>query len=298
MPTKHSKNNTARGYFTKYERSKLDWGDQTHRLESENIKHWDACGICLKLVSDPLVCPSGDLFCKGCIYEHLLTQKQKVKKKMNLFQAQKLRAKEKEAEEEREEAERKLAIFRKIELGEVSNMRKKEARDVVNLRVDDIGARATLTRRTVAQDVSEKEKTMNCFWMPNMGPKGEKTAVKEPDKTTYCPSCSKPLRLKKLKPIKLQPVRGAKVINAGDENYACPVCLKSLTDTHHKIFLKKCGHLICGDCALMTFKEELRCPTCLKGFKKKDIVRLAGGTGFSGSDTRIKVAKVQGTAFQ
>jgi len=176
-------------------------------------------------------------------------------------------------------------------------MKKKQARDVVNLGVDDIGSQATSERRTVSQQVAEEERTMNCFWMPSLGPKGAKTQVKEPDQTFYCPSCNKPLKLKKLKPMKLQIVRGATPTSAGDENYACPVCMKTMTDSQHKIFLKKCGHMICGDCALMTFKEELRCPTCLKSFKKKDIVRLAGGTGFIASDSRIKVASKNRIGF-
>lgn len=81
MP-RHSKNNTASAVFSYDERKKLNWGTQKVRLGKDSIKDFDACCICLHQTVDPLLCSKGHLFCKGCIYESLLAQKQHVKAKL------------------------------------------------------------------------------------------------------------------------------------------------------------------------------------------------------------------------
>lgn len=83
MPgSRHAKNNTALGYFTRHERESLGWGSKKKRLTKDSIKKFYACTICLKLCDSPLLCPNGDLFCKECIYQSLLTQKRRNKQKL------------------------------------------------------------------------------------------------------------------------------------------------------------------------------------------------------------------------
>jgi nitric oxide synthase-interacting protein len=46
--------------------------------------------ICLKDCDDPLACPEGHLFCKSCIYENLLAQKQEIKQRLKSYELQEL----------------------------------------------------------------------------------------------------------------------------------------------------------------------------------------------------------------
>ena len=47
-----------------------------------------ACSICLSPAVEPLACPKGHVFCKGCIYECLLTQKEHKRKQMKKYEEQ------------------------------------------------------------------------------------------------------------------------------------------------------------------------------------------------------------------
>jgi nitric oxide synthase-interacting protein len=67
--SRHSKNNTALGFFTYAERQKLNYGTQKLRLGRESLRDFDACILCLQKARNPVICPKGHLMCKECIYE-------------------------------------------------------------------------------------------------------------------------------------------------------------------------------------------------------------------------------------
>ena len=105
MPgTRHAKNNTALGYFTRHERGKLGWGSQKKRLSKDSIKNFCCCTLCLKVCVDPMVCPQGDLFCKECIYQSLLTQKRKIKRRLKEYKSQQVSNEHKEQYDHRKES--------------------------------------------------------------------------------------------------------------------------------------------------------------------------------------------------
>ena len=116
MPgSRHAKNNTALGYFTRHEREKLGWGSKKKRLTKDSIKKFYACTICLKLCDSPLLCPNGDLFCKECIYQSLLTQKRRNKQKLIDYNQQQLSKEQKLAIEHRKNTVDKFLQFDRLQ---------------------------------------------------------------------------------------------------------------------------------------------------------------------------------------
>lgn len=99
---KHSKQAHTQGYFTSGERvchlyfvvaSFMEWrapravpplqakligkvGTLRQRLGEESQRRFDQCNLCLQRLSDPVATPSGYLFCRACIFESLVSQKQ------------------------------------------------------------------------------------------------------------------------------------------------------------------------------------------------------------------------------
>ena len=118
MP-RHSKNNTASGGFTYYERQAAGkiWGTSSGRLSSLSQRAFDACTLCLSTARDPVCCPEGHLYCKECIYADLLAQKAEIERqKAALTQL----ARQEEAERQRalsEARERGLREFERQSTG-------------------------------------------------------------------------------------------------------------------------------------------------------------------------------------
>ncbi|RKF83312.1 E3 ubiquitin-protein ligase CSU1 [Golovinomyces cichoracearum] len=100
----HSKRNTSRAVFTSYERTiaKAAWGTNSARLSRDSFLPFASCKLCLLAARNPVSCSHGDIFCKECALENILSQKREIKR------LEKIREREqREAEEEknREEAE-------------------------------------------------------------------------------------------------------------------------------------------------------------------------------------------------
>ncbi|KAJ1980967.1 hypothetical protein H4R34_002252 [Dimargaris verticillata] len=119
--TRHSKNNTALGFFTYAERHMLDYGTKKQRLTTAAKRRFDACYLCQQTARDPQCCSQGHLACKECFYEHILTQKTDIARQQKRFQAQQNRlAEEKTAQKHAAESEL-VAKFEKTETGLLSS---------------------------------------------------------------------------------------------------------------------------------------------------------------------------------
>ena len=107
--SKHSKNNRGSSVFTYMERKMLKqknlWGDITGRLSQDNQKSFEQCCICLSFAVNPVCCFKGSLFCKQCLLENFLFQKQEIKKLTKKFEEQE---KEKEKKEEKKDENKNM----------------------------------------------------------------------------------------------------------------------------------------------------------------------------------------------
>ncbi|KAH8153090.1 uncharacterized protein LAJ45_02677 [Morchella importuna] len=111
----HSKRNTSLAFFTSYERSLLkgDYGKQRTRLTRDSFKPLDACNLCLQRCRDPVSCDHGDLFCRECAVENLLSQHKEIKRMQAELDR---RIKEEEEERERGDEEAKERAVKDFEL--------------------------------------------------------------------------------------------------------------------------------------------------------------------------------------
>lgn len=112
--TRHSKNNTNAAVFSNAERAQLKgmYGTRMARLEASSQREYDSCGLCLKTAVNPVICEHGHLFCKECILEYLLREKQRIREeKIKVEEKSRLEALRKQEQEEAEYL-RRLESFR------------------------------------------------------------------------------------------------------------------------------------------------------------------------------------------
>lgn len=79
--TRHSKNNTNAPVFSNTERAQLRgvYGTRMAQVEAGSQSPYDSCSLCLKTAVIAVICDHGHLFCKECILEYLLQEKQRLR---------------------------------------------------------------------------------------------------------------------------------------------------------------------------------------------------------------------------
>ena len=118
--SRHSKRNTASSFFTTFERTllKKDYGTLKGRLASTSFRSFDACKLCLARSRSPVICPShGDLFCRECIMENLVSQRQQIKQFERELDKRKREEEEMEVTNEEEVKERAVKDFEDVQMG-------------------------------------------------------------------------------------------------------------------------------------------------------------------------------------
>ena len=77
-----------------------------------------ACKLCLARSRDPVACPSnGDLFCRECIIENLLVQRQEIKRYEKELERKKHDEEESEVLQDEEVKERSIRDFELVQMG-------------------------------------------------------------------------------------------------------------------------------------------------------------------------------------
>ena len=118
--SRHSKRNTASSFFTTFERSllKKDYGTLKGRLASTSFRPFDACKLCLSRSRTPVVCPSkGDLFCRECIMQNLLSQREEIKRFERECERRRREEEESEVLMDEEVRERAVKDFEVLQMG-------------------------------------------------------------------------------------------------------------------------------------------------------------------------------------
>jgi len=235
MPRRHALNNTAAPIFTYEERRKLGiWGTQKVRAGADAIKQFDACTLCLNQATQPLLCPKGHLFCKACIFEHLLTQKQFQKKQLSKYQQQRKHTQDQEKSKEENKKLKAIELFDKAESSILpANASQSNATNEVPLGYEAVettsGVAYMVDKEIVkahsisASKLSEEEKEkrkriLPCFWVPNLTPDAGHSHVDKPISHTVCPEGFHILRLKQLRPVHFTLVTQIKHKNNDSDN--------------------------------------------------------------------------------
>lgn len=102
--------------------------------------------------------------------------------------------------------------------------------------------------------------------------------------------------LKKLFPVKFSLLAPTNASSSSQLCATCPACLRPLNNSMPLSVLKKCGHLLCTPCISKFVSESLKCFSCERPCKPKDIINIRSeGTGFSKKGKIL--AEKQGVAF-
>lgn len=288
-------------------------------MTSDNFKNFDACHICLHTLEEPVVCQKGHMYCKGCVYENMLAQKDGMKKQLKAHNDQVAKREILENSISGEDAKRvkEMEKFAKTE-GSISGASTRRSADIetkvpVGYKevLSDTGkisyipdpkfvkehmmSSATMSKETKL----ERSAMLPSFWLPTMTPEeGEKTIAK-PSEHTTCPAGGHFLRLKQLRPLKFsyasQLVSSSSLPSSSSSSSSsvskkeaevdapvCSACRKQFMKSSKAFCLRTCGHVVCHICYDAFITKDNSCVECSTAVEMKDVVKLeAGGSSFA-----------------
>jgi len=246
------------------------------------VKQWDHCTICLNVVEDGVVCPSGDLFCKRCVYEYIMSQKKVNRKLLRAWEDQKNQKAKNVEEKLNMKLIEKFLEFERLDSGFVTNTEIKKQRNPIMLQGDDVGMEVRTDRQSVFQEKDNVK--CNAYWVPQNLP-SHTNAVKRPTMQVLCPGCCNELKVKMLFEVRFTKVKIDS--DAPKFRFMCPNCRKGLSNSSKVCVLSKCAHGLCLYCIKHFVSKERQCPICEKRCKKRHVIPLqVGGTGFAGSGAK------------
>jgi nitric oxide synthase-interacting protein len=274
------------------------------------MKDFDACSLCLGTAVDPLICPKGHLFCKGCIYESLLAQKQHIKKQDRLYEEQQ---KEKQTEAKSGEEEKKIRDIEQFDRIESSILPQRASGSspapplgyVAAPAANKPGSHIFLVDKQIVQrhaqttsklskdDIELRKKILPCYWIPNLTPEAHEKKIEKPDPHTMCPPGPHTLRLKQLTAVNFKAFdekEQAAGKGKGPNRFACSACRRTLTKTTKMSCLKRCGHVMCNTCVQQFAQRDGQCVDCGKEVRKADIIDLQVGGGFAATGAHVAEA--------
>lgn len=188
------------------------------RLGEDSQRKFDQCGLCLQRLTDPIGTPSGYLFCRGCLLENLLAQKDALAEQKQRYDAEQATL--------RREAELKA---QKLRIAQISQFEKDE-RSVGGLGSFSSAVGAGLTpeaalmaQRSMKVDPRNKQEKQaevgqTAFWAPAVTPVAKEGSVPKPDALPRDPASGAFLRSKDLLSVKLHRL----TVEDGDDDGAGP----------------------------------------------------------------------------
>ena len=299
--TRHSKNSCAGPVFTYHERQRTNWGTQSARITSHAIKPFDCCALCLHSAVDALVCHKGHLYCKECIYDSLLQQKERHRADEALAEdrqhTQRLREERKQQESDDNDFDRFIKIEQSIFSTPVASASPASptsaAPSTAVMPYEPIQtSKGTAYIPNPAAAAHSSKPLLPSFWVPSLTPSAADTSVVLTGSgnprafCTVCPAGSHPLRLKQLHPLRFTLSPAARP--------CCPSCSKEFTNSSRLTALYACGHVMCSACVQATKSkkdEGVECVECGRESGVKEQVALQSGTGYAGNGGGMAVAQ-------
>lgn len=304
MPgNRHAKQHST--VLSAHERKAMGWGRKSVRLGANSMGDFDACRLCIKQAVDPLSCKKGNIYCKECIYQFLVGQKQHKRKQLKLWEQQQAAITGDSAEQEDDAKRKVIADFQALQSGilpadaRVAKKRKVESKMCyAKVTTPQGGVAYVIDRDLISEMHAKKTKAQEkadalvkatynpSFWLPSMTPDEGVRAVKKPSK-----KCSDPfgnaIKKKDLIPVKftLSPdaIKAKKDYKTG--RYICPISRKTLTNSSKCQLIASTGHVISDMCVKLILEEGSYEGTKVR---KKDIIKInAGGTGFAANGSKM-----------
>ena len=314
--TRHSKNSCAGPVFTYHERQRTNWGTQSARITSHSIKPFDCCALCLHSAVDALVCQKGHLFCKECIYNSLMQQKQIHKQQEALRESREQKQRERQERKQQESDELDINRFIQSEhsitamtTASASSSPAASSSSTAVMPYEPIQtSKGTAYIPNPSAAANSNKPILPSFWLPSLTPSAtddtttttalvasttlSTPAAQPAHHTTTCPAGSHSLRLKQLRPLRFTLSATARP--------CCPSCSKEYTNSSRLTVLYACGHVMCTACVAATRAGgsggsggggEVECVKCGRESGVKEQVVLETGTGYAGNGGKMAVAQ-------
>lgn len=280
----HSKRNTSRAVFTSHERSlaKSAWNTTSARLSRDSFLPFASCKLCLMPAQSPVACSHGDIFCRECALNNILSQKKEIKRLEKVREREEKEAEDDRAREDAEAMQRAVQEFEKIQMGLEAKMRASSNTETIAGREDgkivveqDIPAsrraekrkfeldedellRIAREERTKARKAIDDEKasktSLPSFWVPSVTPSSNThstlhTILKKAKMSPVCPaSPSDKPHYYSLHTLVAIAFTEENEIKTGISQRICPSCKKVLSNTSKAMLAKPCGHVLCKNC--------------------------------------------------
>jgi nitric oxide synthase-interacting protein len=212
MP-RHSKNNTALGFFTRQEKQQLGYGTQRVRIGRASCRDFDVCYLCLQCARDPVICQRGHLTCRECVLKLIIQQKQDNECKRQAYERQLQELEQIKSKEELEKRQKVIKDFESSQLSVLpsSSGRKRtireDGRSVIaaskeqlygNIRETARGAvliKESNRDKNFNVGISADEKSMSSFWIVILLLSVAPTLLKEPSTDIKCFGSDPPHKL-------------------------------------------------------------------------------------------------------
>mmetsp|Transcript_2771 Transcript_2771/g.8363 ORF Transcript_2771/g.8363 Transcript_2771/m.8363 type:complete len:322 (+) Transcript_2771:178-1143(+) len=318
MPQKHAKNNgsSTYGVFSHSERKKCDFmGSQEARTGSDSQLPFGHCALSLEPAKNPVCTPSGHVYSKECLLEHMVAKTAELKAAREAWEA--ARAKEARAAEvaKADSQKRLLLDFERTNDATRSAPPPKKARSEIPAYSHSnfaqpvpTGSQAMVvaeTAKTVdfeARDRHKSELARTSFWLPSVQPEAAKKIPPCPPRRPPSPITGAELRAKDLVALDLRRSDVAKAsqnANDGtDTRFLCHVSGDEIT-TQGVLLIKSTGCIVTEPVAeRLNVLKEKRCPVTGAAFRDKDVVKLKTGvSGYAasgGAALKVKVYRAHG----
>ncbi|GLD92093.1 hypothetical protein PINS_up000626 [Pythium insidiosum] len=272
--SRHSKNATATTHFTYHERQAAGHGTLKRRFGRDAQLQFGFCSLCLARTDgkEPLVSPSGFVFCKECIYANLLAQKRTIQENLDAYErfCEKQEQDAQDAARVKEQAQLQQLLDASSSMA-ASAARPEDESDVIKKKLREKVDRTT-------DDAKRDAMKRTSFWIPDCTPTAD-AKMDKPDTKTRDPMSQEEMKLKHLMPVKFDWVDADG--DKKEKHVACAITKKAITH-QPAVLLRPSGQVILESCVKDMILPTMTCPISGLKLRKKDIIRLqSGGTGFS-----------------
>lgn len=287
--SRHSRHSNDRSFHTAKERADAGYAfTQKEILGTDAFLPFGYCGVSLKPPKDPVVTPEGHIYDREFILEALLRQKMDLQAEQKKYEQQEKKKALKAQAGKTEANLRELEDFRKADqaLFSVDYSHKRaldRSKEAVEreLALDDRPEKRL--RKGELLNVDKEAHREKAFWAKENTQTAPAAELKKVDTATRCPISGKKLKVKDLKPIKLE-LTDQKMYDKGGERgmYCCAVS-KHPISYQQAVVLKPSGVVVLESVLKDCVYKDMRCPITGEPVRGKgDVLKLQrGNTGFA-----------------
>ncbi|KAJ1460125.1 hypothetical protein M885DRAFT_509859 [Pelagophyceae sp. CCMP2097] len=303
---RHTKNNgsSTYGVFSHAERKKCGFMNNLEMragVDSQLPFGW--CSLSLQPAVDPVVTPSGHVYSRECLLEHMVAKTAQLRTQREDWEAQQRNAVNDARKSELEREAQLRLEFERANDPRINNeaTKKRSREEVLEDERAAIISEITAPMATTAMVARTKEELKRTsFWLPEFTPGHAAEPVRAPEKRPPSPVTGQPLRSKDLVPIRLDASTVAKADGSKehDTKYLCHVSRNEIT-TQPVVLIRSTGCVVLEDVAkkLGVFETKV-CPITSRPFKAKDVVKLEQGisaySACGGEKLKIKKQRALG----